>query len=181
MAEPGTRTFHEDSGRCYGRHVTGFAAIFAAFGVAVMISPLRWHGTSIALSLLVGLAIIAATVPLFRWGRRLSRVALVTSPSGVQIRGPIRDHELTWDQIRAFTPGWVSAVSAFRGEMPVVVAELADGRRLVVQALRVDYGPFKNKEAEAKVHHVCEQIERQRPGARDVTPERGREPQASRV
>ena len=47
MAEAASTTFYEDSGRAYGRHAAGFAAIVAAFGVIVMISPLRWKGTSI--------------------------------------------------------------------------------------------------------------------------------------
>ncbi len=170
MAEPGTRTFYEDSGRVYGHHAKGFAAIFAAFGVVVMFSPLRWKGTSVVLAILIGLAIVALTVPLFRWARRLSRVALITSRSGVRILGPLHDHELTWDQIRAFTPGRVSGISAFRGQMPVVVAELVDGRRIVVQALRVDLGPLHNDKAEARVERLCKQLEDQRPRPASVLP-----------
>ena len=169
MADPDTRTFFEDSGRVYGRHAKGFAAIFAAFGVVVMLSPLRWAHTSVVVAIVVGLGIVALSVPLFRWGRRLSRVALVTSPSGVRVLGPLHDHELAWDQVRRFTVGQVSGISAFRGEMPVVEAELSDGRRIVVHALRVDLGPLRNQEAQERAENLCRQIEARRPRA-EVAP-----------
>lgn len=164
MADGASTTFYEESGRAYGRHAAGFAAIVAAFGVIVMISPLRWKGTSIPLSIGLGLVFIALSAALFRWSRRLRRVALITTAAGITIKGPRHDHQLRWDQVRGFTPGWVSGVAA-RAEMPVVVAELVDGRRIVVQALRVDYGPFKAKQAEARVRHLCQEIERRRPAA----------------
>jgi hypothetical protein len=49
--------------------------------------------------------------------------------------------------------------------MPVVVAELADGRRILVHALRVDCGRSRSStdRAEARVAHLCKQIEYCRP------------------
>ncbi|HTX07913.1 MAG TPA: PH domain-containing protein [Solirubrobacteraceae bacterium] len=156
-------TFYEDSGRVYGRQATGFVLIIAAVGVISLLSPVLWPGTSIVVAVLVGIAILLLSVPLFRWGRRLGSVALIAGPDGVEVRNPVHDEKLAWDEIRAIQPGHVSGVSAFRGEIPVVVIERRDGHRIVAQALRVDYGPLKQKQAEARVQHLCQSIESHRP------------------
>ncbi len=51
MVEHASHTFYEDSARVYGRAVTWFALIWAAIGVFMFFAPLRWHGTSVALSI----------------------------------------------------------------------------------------------------------------------------------
>ena len=165
MATSNTVTFYEDSGRTYGRNVIGFGVIIAGIGVISLLGPLLWPGTNIVASTLVGILIVLATVPLFRWGRRLLRIALIAGPDGVEIRGPVQNHALSWDEISGFELGHVSGVSAFRGEIPVVVLRQPDGHRIVVQALRVDYGPFKTKQAEARVQRLCQSIESHRPAS----------------
>jgi hypothetical protein len=158
-----TATFCEDSGRVYGRSVIGFGVIVVGIGVISLLGPLLWPGTDIVVSGLVGILIVLASVPIFRWGRRLSHIALIARADGVEIRNPRHDHILSWDEIRGFEPGYVSGVSAARGDIPVVVLVRRNGHRIVVQALRVDYGPFKNKQAEARVQRLCRSIESHRP------------------
>lgn len=81
------------------------------------------------------------------------------------IRGARRDQRLAWEEIRGFTLGWAPSISPLRAGIPVVVAERVDGGRVMLNALRVDYGPFRNNDAEARVHRLCDQLEHCRPSS----------------
>jgi hypothetical protein len=59
----------------------------------------------------VGIAILALTIPVFRFARRLRHIALIARPDGVTILGPLKNHELKWSEIRAFTPGGAARVA----------------------------------------------------------------------
>ena len=125
MVEQASHTFYEDSARVYGRAVTWFALIWAAVGVFMFFAPLRWHGTSVALSIALGIAILALTIPrILRFGRRLNRIALIARPDGITILGPLKNHDLEWDEIPRVHRGAATRVSSAGGEMPVVVGEL---------------------------------------------------------
>ncbi len=158
------RSFSEPSGRVYGRIPSGLGIALAISGIALVLAPLRWHGSSPAWSVL-GVVLVAGSVPLFRWAHRLGRLDVQASGDGVLIRGGLRDQRLSWAEIRGFTPGWAPSISPLRASIPVVVAERADGGRVMLNALRVDYGPFRTKDAEARVHRLCEELERCRPSS----------------
>lgn len=166
------RTFSEPSGRVYGRFPSALAIALAMSGIALVLAPLRWHGSSVAWSA-VGVVVIAASVPLFRWAHRLGRLAVQVSPDGLKIHGPLHDRELAWSEIRAFTPGGAPSISPLRESIPVVVAELVDGRRVVLDALRVDRGPFGTEEAQAHVRRLCDELERCRPRSQPAAPRSG--------
>jgi hypothetical protein len=156
------RTFYDPWGRNNGARASGLGAGLVITGVVTLFAPLRWPGTSVAWSLL-GIPIIAVSILLFAWARRLRRVSMTVSPEEIKIVGAVRDRELSWDQVRSFRPDFVTRVRAFRGAIPVVVAEFVDGRQFVGEALRSDYEVVDRGQAIAQVQRLCDQMERMRP------------------
>ena len=163
-ATSSTRTFRASGGGGLGGFVSIFPAGLIVFAIGLLIAPLRW-GTSLAIAVPLALAVIALAYWLWRLSRRLREASLIARPDGVTVVNGGRRRELSWAEIARFRPGTVAATSAVRGPVPVVVAELADGSSLAIDALRVDQGRLAAERDRARVEELCRQIEALRPAS----------------
>lgn len=161
-ATPKTRTFRAADGGGVGGFVAIFPPGLVVFAIGVLIAPLRWS-TSPLITVPLGVVIIAAAIWLQRLSRRLREASLTVSGDGVTIVNAGRRRELSWQEITAFRPGTALGASAFRGAVPVVVAELSDGRSVTVDALRVDHGRLAGERDRDRVADLCREIETYRP------------------
>jgi hypothetical protein len=162
MAANSLRTYRSAGNGGVGGFVSIFPAGLAICGIAFLIAPFRW-GTSVAIALPVALIFFAAAYGLWRLSRRLRQASLTVSGDGVTIVNAGRRRDLGWDQVLRFRPGTTPAASAFRGEVPVVIADLADGSSVAIDALKVDHGRLAVNKDRARVEQLCEQIEGYRP------------------
>jgi hypothetical protein len=163
MAPSSARTYRSTDNGGIGGFVSIFPAGLVVCGIAFLIAPFRW-GTSPAIGVPVALIFFAAAYGLWRLSRRLRQASLtVSSTDGVTIVNAGRRRDLKWDQVLRFRPGTVAAATAFRGEIPVVVADLSDGTSVAIDALKVDHGRFAADKDHARVEQLCKQIEWYRP------------------
>lgn len=166
-----TRVFSEPGGRSQSQFATTVALAPTLAGIVLVFAPLRWSGAS-ALWSLAGVALVAISVPLWRWSRRLRRLGLAVGADGVRIIGARGTQALPWAQIRRFTPGDAPAVTIAGRTIPAVCIELVDGREIVVDGLRVDPGLGSRTTAEERVRELCGQLEALRPNGVDRAPGR---------
>jgi Bacterial PH domain len=167
MDEPGTRTFYRAPARRYGYPVLIFGLIWAFCGIyAGLLAPVVWSGTNAFVAEPVGLVVTASAVWVLVVGVRFLRIALIASPSGVRVRGPLHDHTLSWEQIRGFEQGRVSGWTFAGADNPVVVVAPVSGKPIVVHALRVDRGTKGDAPAMREVEQLCAEIEAIRPTPR---------------
>jgi hypothetical protein len=158
------RTYRGTDNGGLGGFVSTFPGGLAICGIAFLLAPLRWH-TSIAIAVPVALVFFGAAYWLWRLSRRLRRASLTVSTDGVTIVNAGRRRDLSWDEVLRFRPGTTPAASAFRGQVPVVIADLTDGASVAIDALRVDHGRLAADKDRAKVEQRCKQIEWYRPNA----------------
>jgi hypothetical protein len=162
MAASSSRTYRGTDTGGIGGFVSIFPAGLGICAIAFLIAPFRW-GTSPAIGVPVALVFFAAAYGLWRLSRRLRRASLTVGPDGVAIVNAGRRRELSWSEVTRFRAGTTPATSAFRGEVPVVVAELADGGSVAIDALKVDHGRLGAHRDQARVEQLCKQIESYRP------------------
>jgi hypothetical protein len=162
MAASSSRTYRGTDKGGVGGFVSIFPLGLAICGIAFLIAPFRW-GTSPAIGVPVAVIFFAAAYGLWRLSRRLREASLTVGPNGVTVVNAGRRRELGWDEVLRFRAGTTPAASAFRGAVPVVVAELADGSTLAIDALRVDHGRLAADKDRARVEQLCQQVEGYRP------------------
>jgi hypothetical protein len=159
-----TRTFRGTDKGGLGGFVGIWPPGLVICGVAFLLAPLRW-GSSAAIALPLAIVAFAAAYWLWRTSRRLREASLTAGSDGVTIVNGGRARELTWDQITRFRPGTVTGASAFRGPVPVVIADLTDGSSVTIDALRVDHGRAAADRDRSRVEELCRQVEALRPPA----------------
>lgn len=165
MAPSSARTYRGTDKGGAGGFVSIFPPGLAICGIAFLIAPFRWN-TSLAIAVPVALVFFGAAYWLWRVSRRLREASLTVGPDGVTIVNAGRRRELSWDQVVQFRSGATPAASAFRGDVPVVVADLADGSSVAIDALKVDHGRLAADRERARVDQLCEQVESYRPARR---------------
>jgi hypothetical protein len=164
MAASSSRTYHGTDTGGLGGFVSIFPGGLAICAIAFLIAPFRW-GTSPALAVPVALIFFAAAYGLWRLSRRLRQASLTVGPGGVRIVNAGRRRDLGWDQVLRFRAGTTPAASAFRGDVSIVVADLADGTTVAIDALKVDHGRLAADRDRARVEELCLQVESYRPRA----------------
>jgi len=167
MDESGTRTFYRAAARRYGYPVLVFGLIWAFCGIyAGLLAPVVWSGTNAFVAEPLGVVLTASAIWVLVVGVRFLRIALIAGSSGVRVRGPLHDHNLSWDQIRGFDQGRVSGWTFAGSDNPVVIVAPVSGKPIVVHALRVDRGTKGDARAVREVEQLCAEIEAMRPTPR---------------